>query len=268
MLPLLLYLECSLLTHVPAFVLYYGALYWLFYGDNAFRRRVASYKCIPGVFPAPEVVQREFVRSLESTLVLVGWDCLVEARLLRSGAVPLLAGAAGLGGWLECAAFALLWSEFHFYMYHRASHEVKWVYRNIHKVHHESVNPNPFSGLSFHPVESLVYFSSLPLGLLLASRLGLVLTRPMYEVFKFALLLAPATGHLGYSFARIPPGAAQQDRLRALAATFSSNHFLHHEKFRYNYGSGVLSPVPAVSCDRLLGTEYLGPPAEGGPKVQ
>lgn len=41
--------------------------------------------------------------------------------------------------------FNYFWGDFHFYWTHRMLH-TKWLYRNVHKVHHESFNPDPFSG--------------------------------------------------------------------------------------------------------------------------
>ena len=43
----------------------------------------------------------------------------------------------------------------HFYWFHRMLH-LPWLYKNVHKYHHESYNPDPFSGLSMHPIESAV----------------------------------------------------------------------------------------------------------------
>jgi len=48
--------------------------------------------------------------------------------------------------------------EFHFFCIHRLIH-VPVLNRWVHSVHHNSVNPSPWSSLSMHPVEHLLYFS-------------------------------------------------------------------------------------------------------------
>jgi Fatty acid hydroxylase len=48
--------------------------------------------------------------------------------------------------------------EFHFYCIHRLLH-VPVLYRTVHKLHHNNVNPGPWSGLSMHPIEHVLYFS-------------------------------------------------------------------------------------------------------------
>ena len=41
-----------------------------------------------------------------------------------------------------------LWGDFHFYWTHRMLH-TQWFYKSVHKIHHESYNPDPFSGKYF-----------------------------------------------------------------------------------------------------------------------
>ena len=52
-----------------------------------------------------------------------------------------------------------IWGDFHFYWTHRLLH-TQMLYKAVHKVHHQSFNPDPFSGLSMHWFESAIYFSS------------------------------------------------------------------------------------------------------------
>ena len=68
-----------------------------------------------------------------------------------------------------------------FYFAHRLLH---WppLYEVAHKLHHRNTNPGPWSGLSMHPIEHVIYFSTILLFFLipshpihminLASRLG------------------------------------------------------------------------------------------------
>lgn len=59
-------------------------------------------------------------------------------------------------------------AEFHFYCIHRLIH-VPVLYKHIHSVHHNSVNPSPWSSLSMHPIEHLLYWSDSLIHLLLPS---------------------------------------------------------------------------------------------------
>jgi lathosterol oxidase len=118
------------------------------------------------------------------------------------------------------------WMEFHFYWIHRGLHEVPGAYKWIHYLHHRSRSPGPFSGLSMHPVEHLVFFSSclLPLA---------VDCHPIH--FYFTLIyarLSPISGHDGFDK---PAGG-------------SLVHYLHHLKVNVNYGT------PVVPFDRWFGT--------------
>jgi sterol desaturase/sphingolipid hydroxylase (fatty acid hydroxylase superfamily) len=44
--------------------------------------------------------------------------------------------------------------QLHFYVIHRAMHG-GWLYKWVHSIHHNSVNPTPWSSLSMHPVVAL-----------------------------------------------------------------------------------------------------------------
>eukprot|EP00929_Paragymnodinium_shiwhaense_P049046 TRINITY_DN24758_c0_g1_i1.p1 TRINITY_DN24758_c0_g1~~TRINITY_DN24758_c0_g1_i1.p1 ORF type:complete len:316 (-),score=9.15 TRINITY_DN24758_c0_g1_i1:277-1224(-) len=292
------YLCHSLTINLSLFLVFYGTAYVLLYSDNVvlipgvvvlrnrFKDAIAPYKCQAG-YPPSSLVWKEFRRSFVSVLILVAWDMFIELCLFRTGFVRVLYEGDGSQhqspseqhslrslyeltrtseafpmwrNWLVMIIWVILWSDFHFYSYHRMSHEVKWLYVNVHKIHHESINPDPWSGLSFHPLESVMYFSSLPLFLLL---LPVTPSRRMYQLLRTILLLAPIGGHTGYSFGRIPEAPSSQhdaERLRTLSRWSSfAEHYLHHEKFNFNYGAGVL-PHP-YNWDTVLGTAYKPPPS-------
>lgn len=43
-----------------------------------------------------------------------------------------------------------------FYMWHRAMHEIKFVYRHVHRIHHRAYAPLPMHLLYVHPIEWMV----------------------------------------------------------------------------------------------------------------
>ena len=71
--------------------------------------------------------------------------------------------------WLVAFGLVLpIWHEFHFYCIHRLIH-VPILYKWIHSVHHNSVNPSPWSSLSMHPIEHVLYWSDSLIHLVLRS---------------------------------------------------------------------------------------------------
>jgi sterol desaturase/sphingolipid hydroxylase (fatty acid hydroxylase superfamily) len=161
--------------------------------------------------------------------------------------VTLWAQAAGIApvtSWqsspVYCTALLLLLVFFHavhFYVFHRAIHWAP-LYRSIHHLHHQNINPGPWSGLAMHPVEHLVYFSG-------ALLLWVIPSTPLHVLYFVTLVgLAPAEGHCG--FGKMVLG-------RSTCETDNYYHYLHHKFFRVNFGDPLLIPL-----DRLFGTFHDG----------
>ena len=51
-----------------------------------------------------------------------------------------------------------IWRDVHFYSAHRFIH-IRAIYRLVHSLHHRNTDPEPFSGMTMHPVEHLLYFT-------------------------------------------------------------------------------------------------------------
>ncbi|WP_027527880.1 sterol desaturase family protein [Bradyrhizobium sp. Ec3.3] len=131
-----------------------------------------------------------------------------------------------------------VWHQLHFYVIHRLIH-MGPLYRVIHKVHHNNVNPGPWSGLSMHTFEHIIYFSSVLIHLLVPSN-------PMLAIFQLMLsALSPADGHLGFD--RIV--TAKEKHID----TNNYYHYLHHRYFEVNYGSSLTIPL-----DEWFGTAHDG----------
>ena len=110
----------------------------------------------------------------------------------------------------------------------------------VHSVHHHSVNPSPWSSLSMHPVEQLLYFSSSLIHVIIPSNPVLALYQLHYAGF------GAVVGHIGFD--KIETGKESAFDSHAYA------HYLHHKHFEVNYGDGL------VPLDKLFGTWHDGSP--------
>ena len=86
-----------------------------------------------------------------------------------NGFVPMVAFAAHPVWFALWFVLIPIWSSFHFFVIHRALH---WppLYRSVHRLHHRNVNIGPWSGVSMHPVEHVMYFSSVLIHFVVPSR--------------------------------------------------------------------------------------------------
>lgn len=108
------------------------------------------------------------------------------------------------------------WRDLHFYIAHRFIH-IRAIYRFVHSLHHRNMDPEPFSGMTMHPIEHLYYFSNAFTPSLYLSGLS-----PLIFMWNFFhLTIAPGAGHSGF-----------EDNFQA-----DQYHYVHHAKFECNYGS-------------------------------
>ena len=124
--------------------------------------------------------------------------------------------------------FVPLIHDLHFEAIHRLIH---WrpLYRAAHYLHHKNVNPGPWSGLSMHPIEHLLYFS----GVLLH---WIVPSHPLHVLQHLHVLaFSPTPGHLG--FHKVVLNA------RVAIDTNNYRHYLHHKYFEVNYGGEGIVPI-------------------------
>ncbi len=140
--------------------------------------------------------------------------------------------------WLVLFAFLMpLYHEVHFYCVHRLIH-VPILYQWIHSVHHNSVNPSPWSSLSMHPVEHLLYWSDSLIHLILPSH-------PLLFLYNLQITGTGAVvGHVGFEKVEIGSSSAVD--------THAYAHYLHHKHFEVNYADGN------TGLDKLFGTWHDG----------
>jgi sterol desaturase/sphingolipid hydroxylase (fatty acid hydroxylase superfamily) len=115
-----------------------------------------------------------------------------------------------------------LWNEVHFYACHALLHR-PWLYRKVHRLHHLSVVPTPFSTYSFHWFEAVMLSSVMILYLAVSPlSMGAIILFPVLSLFMNNI------GHMNYA---VFPALA-------LNHLFSScrRHTLHHTHIKGNYG--------------------------------
>ena len=126
-----------------------------------------------------------------------------------------------------------------FYWTHRFLHHPK-IFRFVHKVHHNSVDVNPFTSLSFHWIEALALtFWIIPASLVIP------MYAPALGILQIWGFLDNVKSHVGYEFF---PNWWNKSFGKLM--TSSTHHNMHHAKFNGNYG------VHFRLWDRLLGTEF------------
>ncbi len=130
-----------------------------------------------------------------------------------------------------------VWSVFHFYWTHRFIHW-KPIYERVHYLHHKNVNVGPWSGLAMHPVEHVIYFSSLLIHFVIPSH-------PLHVLFHLQQIgLNPMHGHSGFD-----------EFVVAGNRTIPNHnyfHFLHHRYHTVNFGDGL------VPLDKWFGSFHDG----------
>lgn len=130
-----------------------------------------------------------------------------------------------------------IWESFYFYWIHRALH---WppLYKHVHALHHRNINVGPWSGMSMHPVEHLIFLGSVLIHWIVPSH-------PVHILYHMQYLsLTAATTHTGYE------ALLMKDENRLKLGTF--HHQMHHRYFECNYGS------LEVPWDKLFGSFHDG----------
>jgi sterol desaturase/sphingolipid hydroxylase (fatty acid hydroxylase superfamily) len=133
--------------------------------------------------------------------------------------------------------FIPMWSGLHFYWTHRLEHSPR-LYKHVHAVHHRNVNTGPWSGISNHWFENLLYFTTYFIHLIVPSHPFHLLFHAMFQQ------LSPVMSHSGFERLIV------QDEEVARAGDFF--HQLHHRYFECNYGT---SEIP---FDKWFGTFHDG----------
>jgi Delta7-sterol 5-desaturase len=195
-------------------------------------------------WPKPSQVAREimFSTSAQFTFMAVGiwltFSAQAEAAMMYTD--------IGTHGWpyLIFTTFLLfVIDDTYFYWTHRMLHH-RTMFERFHRVHHESVDPTPFTSYSFHPVETIIIGMG---GLVFIPFFMLMPWHPAaVAAFGLGNILFNVIGHLGYELY-----PARWNRIPLLRwKTPAMHHYLHHQMVGGNYG------LYFRWWDKLCGTEF------------
>lgn len=124
--------------------------------------------------------------------------------------------------WFVAIFFLIpLWESFYFYVVHRIIH-IPFLYKRIHYLHHRNINVGPWSGMSQHPIEQMLFLGSIFVHILIGGH-------PVHILFHIQYyFLTAITTHTGFQ------GLVVNDKNRLSLGTF--HHQMHHRYFECNYG--------------------------------
>ncbi|MEJ2138344.1 MAG: sterol desaturase family protein [Gammaproteobacteria bacterium] len=216
-----------------------GFFYWALWkrpGNLLHARRLTD------IQPKAQVVRREIYWSLVSSVIYaLAGAIVIDAWRSGGTQVYLDVSEYGVLYLLLSLPLYLFLHDTWFYWTHRIMHHRK-LFPVMHKVHHESRQPTPWAGFSFHPWESLVGAIILPLLVFFVPvHLGVLI------ILLVIMTIVGITNHAGFE---IFPDKWMRGFFGRhwISAT---HHNLHHISYRSNFA------LYFRFWDRVMGTDEM-----------
>ncbi|WP_109259995.1 sterol desaturase family protein [Hyphobacterium indicum] len=201
---------------------------------------LAGRKIRPDSPPAQQMLTEFFV-SLRTVFIFATAGGLLIAAGVAAGWIDLYMDPTERG-WLYFWASVVVLIVAHdawFYWTHRLIHHPR-LFRRVHRRHHRSNNPSPFTSYSFDVAEAVVNAAYLPLIVLILPVSPLAML-----IFTSHMMLRNAVGHCGYELFPAWRGKPLFGWL-----TTVTHHDLHHAQAGWNFG------LYFTFWDRVMGTEH------------
>eukprot|EP00546_Thalassionema_frauenfeldii_P016659 CAMPEP_0178905350 /NCGR_PEP_ID=MMETSP0786-20121207/6228_1 /TAXON_ID=186022 /ORGANISM="Thalassionema frauenfeldii, Strain CCMP 1798" /LENGTH=261 /DNA_ID=CAMNT_0020576951 /DNA_START=282 /DNA_END=1067 /DNA_ORIENTATION=+ len=174
---------------------------------------------------------------------------LFDEYLVENGYTLCYFTVKEIGGWVPCVAFSIIYFamvEVGIYWMHRTLHTNKFMYNNIHVIHHKYNKPHtlsPFAGLAFHPLDGMLQACPYIVSMLFV---------PCHYFFHFFMIFLTAI------WANYIHDAMDHNIDPIMGPKY---HTIHHTHYVYNYGQVF------TFCDRIWGT-FKEPDGPTGVKIR
>jgi sterol desaturase/sphingolipid hydroxylase (fatty acid hydroxylase superfamily) len=214
----------------PAFL-----FFWV-WGRERFRSRL-----VQGDYTGRRLMLHDLGWSMSTVLVF----SLAGVAVFYGGKWGLLRRYESIAehGWAWFALSVVLLivlQDAYFYWTHRAMHRPA-IFRAVHRVHHVSRNPSPWTAYAFSPIEAIVHALFVPLAWLVL---------PLHQGAVFLFLLFMVTRNvLGHLSIELYPRGFTRDSFWKWHTT-TTHHALHHRHSHANFG------LYFTFWDRLMGTTH------------
>lgn len=211
-------------THAFSYIIGAGILYIIFW---VWKKKEWLYFKIQKTFPDKKIVSNEIkwsILNITITAIMnVGIFFLYKWNITK---IYTLNTPLSIIEILLYLPLLLFLHDTYFYWTHRFMHK-GLIYDYVHNVHHQSVNPTPFTTHSQHPLEVVLQNLFLPVIVIILPLHPITIAAFMIIATAFNLL-----GHLGYE---LFPKWFAKSWLGKIFLT-STYHNMHHEHATLNYG--------------------------------
>ena len=229
------YILCYIRNFIGSIIVYYGVAAIFHYFCYVHPISKETFEKRGRVRPSSKIMWDQ-VKLAQASMILYVMLPVVDEFLVESGWTRAYFTIAEIGGWSNYIMYMVLYFalvEIGIYWMHRTLHTNKWMYKNIHMLHHKYNKPEtltPWASIAFHPLDGILqaspYVGALPIV-------------PCHYLTHFFLLFFSAI------WATYIHDAMD---LNIDPIMGSKYHTVHHTHYIYNYGQVF------TFCDRIWGT--------------
>ena len=213
-----------------------GVFYLIFY--ILFKNNFIQLK-IQNNFPNSKMLITEIFFSMQTMVIFGVFSILIRYLIVNDYSIVYRSiSDFGMLYFIFSTVVLILIHDCYFYFSHKLIHHKKLFF--IHKRHHLSTNPTPWSAFSSGPIEAVIQVIWLPI---------IILILPLHPfsllIWSLWMMIMNVIGHLGFEI-------YSKEFLNSFIGKIlnaSTHHNLHHSRSKSNFG------LYFTFWDKIMGTE-------------